>query len=132
MAATWKESLSIGIPEIDKQHKGLCEKVDDLFAACAKGKGRDEITNTLDFLEAYTMEHFADEEKYQIKLKYPKYLEHKKLHTDFLKQVSSLKKELIAEGTSVPMVIKINNLISAWLINHISKADKDIAQYVNK
>ena len=127
---TWKESLAIGIPEVDKQHKELCNKVDELYAACSQGKGAREILNTINFLETYTLRHFADEELVQQRIKYPKYLQHKAMHTDFANQVAKLKKDAAATGLTTPMVINIINIISSWLVNHIMKVDKELQQYV--
>ena len=63
--AMWKDSLKIGVPLIDSEHKELCDRIDRLFAACSQGKGRDEIMKTVEFLESYTIKHFSDEEKLQ-------------------------------------------------------------------
>ncbi len=128
----WKDSLSIGIPEIDKQHKELCDRIDALFEACSKGKGRNEITNTMDFLESYTIKHFSDEEKLQLKIKYPNYTQHKAIHDNFLKQVSELKEELNKTGPTIAMVGKINQLIAMWLVNHIKAVDTELVKYVNQ
>lgn len=126
---TWKDSYSIGIPAIDKQHKQLCEKIDDLYSACSAGKGASEILKTLDFLESYTIQHFSDEEKLQQSLKYPKHTQHKAMHTDFMSQVAKLKKELATSGATIPMVININHIVSSWLISHIMTVDKELKNY---
>jgi hemerythrin len=127
---TWQNNFSIGIPEIDQQHKQLCEKIDNLQDACSQGKGADEALKVLDFLESYTIKHFADEEKFQLKINYPNYQQHKKLHTDFISQISILKKDMIASGATLPMVIQINQIISNWLINHIMRVDKELKKYM--
>lgn len=129
---TWKENFAIGIPEIDRQHKQLCDKIDELFAACSQGKGTDECLKTINFLESYTIRHFADEEKLQQKINYPKFQQHKALHTAFAKQVATLKKDATEKGLTIPAVININNIISSWLINHIMKEDKQLQAFVNK
>ncbi|SHH85099.1 hemerythrin [Sporobacter termitidis DSM 10068] len=128
---TWKDSFSIGIPEIDKQHRELCDQVDNLFDACTRGKGADEVTKVLNFLEKYTVKHFADEEAFQLKIKYPKYQQHKAKHTDFINQVAKLKKEATEGGVNIAMVIKINQAISDWLIEHIKNTDSDLKNYVH-
>jgi hemerythrin len=127
---TWKDSFSIGIPEIDKQHKELCDQIDKLFDACSKGKGADEVQKVLNFLEQYTVRHFADEEAYQLKIKYPKFQQHKAKHADFVNQVTKLKKEALAGGVNIAMVIKVNQTISAWLVEHIKNTDSDLKNYV--
>lgn len=127
---TWKDRFAIGIPEVDAQHKELCDKVDELYAACTNGKGTAEISKTLDFLEKYTIKHFAEEEKIQLQIKYPNYMQHKTMHTDFTKQVAKAKKELTDAGLSTPMVINVTNIVSNWLVNHIMKEDSQLRSYI--
>ncbi|NLA86813.1 MAG: hemerythrin family protein [Clostridiales bacterium] len=127
---TWKDSFAIGIPAIDKQHKELCDQVDKLFAACSGGKGAEEVGKTLDFLASYTVRHFSDEEAFQQEIKYPKFRQHKAMHTEFLQQVTKLKKEATENGINIAMVIKINQMISDWLVNHIKGTDSDLKNYV--
>ena len=126
---TWKDSFAIGVPQIDRQHRELCDHVDKLFDACTKGKGADEVSKILTFLADYTVRHFADEEAYQLRIKYPKYQQHKAKHTDFLSQVTKLKKEATDKGVNISMVIKINQIISDWLVEHIKNTDSDLKNY---
>ena len=127
----WKDSLKIGVEEIDTQHKELCDKIDALFDACKLGKGRAEISQTMDFLQAYTIKHFSDEEVIHKMNGYPKVKEHKAIHEAFIKQVASLKAELEKDGASIVLVAKINSLIIDWLIKHIKNVDQELAQYQN-
>lgn len=128
---TWRENFKIGVAEIDKQHKELCDQVDKLQDACTQGKGAEEVKKVLDFLASYTVKHFADEEAFQLKVKYPGYAQHKALHTDFLNQVTKLKKEATENGVNVAMVIKINRMISDWLVNHIRATDSELKVYAD-
>jgi hemerythrin len=128
--AMWKESLKIGVTLIDSEHKELCQKIDDLFAACAKGQGKEEIMKTLEFLESYTIKHFSDEEKLQRSSAYPKCAEHKELHEYFKKQIADLKKDLMQNGASIATVSKTNYFLMDWLLNHIQKVDTELANYI--
>lgn len=127
---TWNQTLVIGIPEIDRQHKELCDQVDKLYAASSEGKGQEEALKTLEFLERYTVEHFAQEEAFQQKIGYPKYIQHKELHDQFIQKITQLKEEMLKTGVTLPMMIQINHTISGWLINHIMRVDTDLKNYV--
>lgn len=126
---TWRDSLKIGVPEIDRQHKELCDQVDKLQEACTQGKGADEVKRILDFLASYTVKHFADEEAFQLRVKYPGYVQHKAKHTEFLNQVTKLKKEATQNGVNVALVININQIVSSWLISHIKAVDTELKDY---
>lgn len=130
MAIQWRESLAIGIDEIDNQHKQLFEAIDKLFTACSQGKGRQEVSNTIDFLEDYTIKHFTDEENHHIRSSYPERVAHKQIHDKFLKNFQNLKQQFENEGPSIIFVSTINKTVVDWLINHIGQADKAFGEYM--
>lgn len=127
----WNNDLAIGVKDIDYQHKQLCTAIDRLLDACKEGKGRKEVITTMKFLSEYTKKHFAWEEKLQQECGYPKYEEHKKLHTWFIEQVQKVNNDIVANGVTITTVSEINSLLIGWLINHIKKVDKEIALYTN-
>ncbi|MCX7658802.1 MAG: hemerythrin family protein [Oscillospiraceae bacterium] len=132
---TWNDNLKIGVPAIDTQHKMLCDAIDSFLDACKNGKGRQEIVNTISFLEQYTIRHFHDEEiihRQLAQVGYPKVNEHKAMHDNFIKKVQELKEEVIRDGASIVTVGKINSIVVEWLLNHIKKVDQELETYVNK
>jgi len=132
MAIQWRDSYSIGIREIDDEHKKLFEAIDKLFIACSQGKGKQEVGNTLLFLEDYTKVHFSDEEKLHIKYNYPERVYHKNVHDNFLKQLVALKQQFEDEGAGVLFVSTVNKTVLDWLIQHIGNMDKAFAAYLNQ
>ena len=130
MAIQWRESYAIGIEEIDEQHKQLFEAIDKLFAACTQGKGKEQVGDTLKFLEEYTVVHFTDEQKLHIKHNYPERISHRQVHDNFLKTFEGLKKQFDEEGASVLFVSTVNKTVLEWLIKHIGSLDKSFAAYV--
>lgn len=130
MIYTFDKSLETGNTAIDTQHKELIDAMNNLLAACAQGKGREEIKNTIKFLVDYTVKHFNDEEKLQKQYNYPDYAAHKKLHDDFKEEVKKIVEEYEQDGTSVVLTFKINNIIASWLIKHIKGEDKKVAAFI--
>lgn len=57
MGIEWRDSLSIGVKEIDDQHKQLLSHFDQLLKACETGKGREELATLLNFLDQYVIKH---------------------------------------------------------------------------
>ena len=98
--------------------------------ACANGKGRAEIANTLQFLKEYTKEHFDDEEVLQRKYNYPDKVNHRQYHEGFKKVIERLGKELEEQEPTVVLVGKINQNIGGWLVNHIQKEDVKVAKHI--
>ncbi|WP_028829579.1 bacteriohemerythrin [Proteocatella sphenisci] len=130
MAFKWKDSLTTGNTTIDSQHKELVNAANELLEACSQGKGREEIVRTGKFLLGYTKKHFGDEERLQLKSKYPDYDNHKKLHEILVKEVNNLVSDLESQGPTVVLVGKINNLISGWVFDHISREDIKVATHI--
>ncbi len=130
MIYTFDKSLETGNTAIDTQHKELIDAMNNLLTACAQGKGREEIKNTIKFLVDYTVKHFNDEEKLQKQYNYPDYAAHKKLHDDFKEEVKKIVEEYEQDGTSVVLTFKINNIIASWLIKHIKGEDKKVAAFI--
>jgi len=132
LAIQWRDSYAIGIKEIDDQHKKLFEAIDKLFIACSQGKGKEEVGNTLAFLEDYTKVHFADEQELHIKYNYPEKTSHKGIHETFLKSFDQLKKQFEEEGASVLFISTVNRTVVDWLIHHIGNLDKAFATFVKQ
>ncbi|MCL2002416.1 MAG: hemerythrin family protein [Oscillospiraceae bacterium] len=126
----WKDSLLVGVPKIDGQHKKLVGAIDELMAACKKGQGREKIDPTLAFVISYTKEHFTEEERLQAEYAYPGMIAHKRLHAQFLASVSALVKEYEQTGPSIALVGKLNKSLVDWVINHITVEDKKVGEYI--
>ena len=130
MTYMWKAEYATGNTEIDEQHKQLFKAVNDLISACSSGQGHDVLDPTIKFLVDYTVKHFADEEKLQQQYQYPDFTNHKKLHENFKTTVLKLTKELQEGGTSTVLVGKVNSTIGNWLVNHIQREDKKVADHI--
>ena len=128
----WKDSLLVGVPQIDNQHRKLVEAIDRLMEACSQGKGRATIEETLIFTASYTKEHFRDEEKLQAQYAYPGMGAHKQLHSQFIASINSLVQEFESDGPSIALTGKLNKMLVDWLIKHISTEDKKLGAHINK
>lgn len=130
MAYSWDKSLETGNLTIDTQHKSLINAINNLLEACSQGKGRVEVSKTLDFLQNYVIKHFADEEKLQLQSSYPDYKAHKNKHEDFKKVVNDIVEEFKKSGATIQLVAKVNTSVGGWLINHIKSEDKKVAAHI--
>ncbi len=130
MAFTWTKDLETGNTQIDTEHKELIQAINNLLEACSSGKGRAEISNTMDFLNQYTKTHFAHEQVLQQKYKYPDFDNHKKYHEGFIKVVDDISTRLKANGPTIQLVGEINMQLGSWLINHIKREDVKVAKHI--
>jgi len=130
MRIVWRESLSIGIPEIDSQHKELLSRFNKLLKACKMGKGKAELVGLLAFLDDYAIRHFHAEEIVLMRCNYHGYADHKNEHHEFIERLKALKIEIAIDGVATRHVTETNRLMLKWLKNHISKADRKMGDYL--
>ena len=98
MALTWTPSLAVGFGRIDDQHKELFSRYNSLIAACREGKGKEAIISMLDFMTEYVTTHFAEEERYMMRYRYPDQVTHRKQHQEMFAQIDEVRRELQERG----------------------------------
>ncbi|MFZ3073362.1 MAG: bacteriohemerythrin [Thermodesulfobacteriota bacterium] len=133
MALEWTQDYSIGIKDIDDQHKELFDRINMLQNAMMAGKGEQEIEGTFKFLEEYIVLHFSSEEKLQYGAGYPDYPGHKDLHEAFKKTFVELKRKFDSSGArKTAVAIEINKAVSDWIIKHIFVEDKKVGRFLKE
>ena len=130
MGVKWRESLSIGVEEIDNQHKELLSHFGRFLDACKSSKGMEELKVLLGFLDGYVIKHFSDEESIQRQHLYPDYATHKLEHGSFVTRLNDLKEEISREGVALHHVIETNHMLLKWLIHHISTVDVWLGKFL--
>jgi len=122
----WSSELETGFPAIDDEHKQLVSALNDLLIACDSGGHKTELKKTVNFLVAYTVKHFADEEAFQLQCKYPDYERHKQLHENFKLVATDLAGRLLEEGPTIALIAEVKSTVGDWLIKHIKGEDLKI------
>ncbi len=126
----WTQDLSVGVKQIDDQHKELISRMNGFFDVMRSGNKEHEILKMLDFLADYVVTHFRDEEQLQLSSGYPKYEEHRQLHKEFIADVTKMRADLEKGGFTVATGSLISSTLIAWLTLHIRKADKEVGMYI--
>lgn len=130
MAIVWTPNLSVGVQNIDDQHKIWLQKADELFEAGKQQKAKEYINPLLDFLDEYTKQHFRDEELYMRQIRYPELEAQQKAHASFINDLAKLKSDYNAGGGNILVILNANRMVINWLTNHIKNMDKKIGEYV--
>ncbi len=123
----WSDELSVGIQEIDEQHKVLVGLLNQLHDAIHQRHGSDAARKILDELADYTRIHFAVEESLMRVLEYPGYEAHKQQHEDLIQQLVDLKEKLDAGGHSISF--ELLHFLKVWLTKHILESDKEYSPH---
>lgn len=131
----WDHSLSIGIKDIDDQHKQLVELTDHveiLFKKALIGEGDfKETCSVIDTLYGYVKEHFQTEEALMNKIEYPDVDEHAKKHRDFEAFVTGMTYDRIKENEET-VLIQLFAFLSNWIVDHIKTEDIGYKQFINQ
>lgn len=128
----WNSYLETGHEKIDNQHKQLIMYLNNLSNAFSKGYAKNEIEKTMDFLIAYTIKHFNDEEQLMKECKYPDALIHQSYHKGFKKNIVSYAEKLKAEGATEELAECLISEMGNWFIHHIEGDDFAMAAYIKK
>ena len=127
MLINFDESYSVGNALIDTHHKELVAILNSLFMAMRDRVGKAKTQLILHQLIDYTKYHFSAEEKLFEPSSYPKTLEHKKLHRDFIRKCEDWEYEL---QIGKPINVDMLDFLTNWLINHIKQVDKEMSSYL--
>ncbi|MCL2657662.1 MAG: bacteriohemerythrin [Betaproteobacteria bacterium] len=123
----WHDEFSIGLKEIDEQHKELVRLLNALHEAIHSHRGSATCRKILDSLAAYTVNHFAVEESLMRVSGYPGFESHKKDHEDLVSQVVALQEKLDAGQAKISF--ELLHFLKQWLMHHIVGADKRFGDY---
>lgn len=127
---TWKNDYSVGVAEIDAQHKIIIKFINDLNDAMSQGKGKEALGTILGGLIEYTATHFAHEERYFDQFNYHETLRHKAEHKALVDNVVALKGKF--DAGSLSLSIETMNFLKNWLTNHIAIVDKKYTTCFNE
>lgn len=123
----WKENYSVGVKEMDKQHKILIDIINKLYEAMKIGKGSTEIGPIIDEMVNYTKYHFESEEKLMTTHGYPGLLHQKGEHKAFTSRAIDYQTQV--RSGKVSMTIEVMNFLKDWLLNHILVNDMKYSKF---
>ena len=124
----WDDSLSVGIAEIDRQHRQLVDMICKLNDEMRKGKGKEILGKILTGMVNYALMHFETEEKIFLKYGYSEAENHRQIHRAFVDKVSSFKNQFARNEKG--LTIEVMDFLMDWLQKHIKGEDKKYAPFL--
>lgn len=120
--AEWKEEYSVGVVEIDNQHKQLVESINQLETCMSEGKVKEDLMKILNELINFSLVHFSTEEKYFKEFNYVNTEEHIAIHNDFKNKVSDLYQK--AKDNKLEISFELIDFLEDWLLEHLKEEDQ--------
>lgn len=117
----WTEKMSVGVPELDADHKELIKVINQLAASSGDPTRANVIRQSLFALLRYAEYHFAREEKVLAACNYPELAEHKLEHRDFVARINEIHRRFdeTPDDTAAVVNEELLGFLRDWLNHHI-------------
>ena len=125
-----KPEYYTGIDFIDEEHAKLfsiANRAYELLMNDFIPDKYDYIVEVINELKDYTQTHFDHEEKYMESIGYKRILSQKVSHDDFIEKLGEYDADNIDENQK-DSLLELLEFLTNWLIEHIFKKDKLIAE----
>ena len=119
----WKEEMSVGVAQLDDDHKGLISILNRLGEALHdEAETRAALTLGFRALSQFMRVHFAREEHAMRAADYPGLDAHHPQHVDFIEEMTDMAARFEAGGDE-DILEDLVLYLRDWLINHIMVED---------
>jgi hemerythrin len=122
----WRESMSVGVEEIDKQHQQLVDTIQELNQAIIEHDIENNLVETFERLFGYMTTHFATEEGYFDKFNFAEAAEHKAAHLFFKKRVLEMHENI--NKNVHELSLELVAFLEFWLVGHVMVMDQRYVQ----
>jgi hemerythrin len=127
---TWTEEMSVGVRQLDDDHKRLIAMINDLHDGMVAGQNRAVVGDILRRLAKYAIVHFRHEEQYFDQTGYPGAAAHKRAHEELKTRVAA-EIEKYLSGSGVGHARQLINFLREWWKHHIQETDKSYTAHLN-
>jgi hemerythrin len=125
---TWREEISVRIPEIDQQHQTLFDHVNYLYDSMRDGRSNETLRQVLQDLVDYFQYHFCSEEVIMERYRYPELAQHVKEHEYFIVRVQTYV-ENYNNGNRI-LSLDVVNFIKKWIEYHVERSDQGYSKHI--
>jgi len=122
----WKDEYSIGIEEVDSQHKTLLNHFRTIGEAFAEKKSWSDTHFEIVELRDFADFHFRFEDALMRLYACPQREQHNRIHEKFFEKIQSFEQSSLLMQNDREVV----QFFSDWLVNHIQGDDRAYAQHI--
>lgn len=124
----WDDGMSVGIPEIDEDHKRFISLIDELNLAITERMRAAEINRRLLHVIEDANQHFEREENFFRERQYPNAESHARSHNNVRNTLKKIQDSFMPYGLEAEW-LDAALMIKQILINHIVNEDMQYANY---
>jgi hemerythrin len=124
----WSKILSVGVDEIDEDHRKLLNIFNILTHAVIDGESPEYLAAVLEELINCTAWHFSHEERLMLKYYFDGAQDHKAAHEDLIMAARELQQTILQ--AEQPVAEEHLVFLERWLTEHILTADQRLGAYL--
>jgi|SRR5208282_750187 len=128
----WNDWMTVGIPEIDEEHKHCIFLINEFNRSIIKKMKRTEIKKRIRLIINDAKLHFVSEEKILKKYKYPDIKDHVRKHAQVLKELRNVETMFKPPKSFNPEYMNSALRMKIILIDHILNDDFKYAIFCKK
>ncbi|MFZ1087098.1 MAG: bacteriohemerythrin [Terracidiphilus sp.] len=127
---SWSSKYSVGVKNLDDQHKKLIEYLNELHAAMLKGQAQSAAGALLPKMLSHAREHFSTEERLMESTKYSGLAEQRAEHGALLARIDEYAARHKRGDKAV--YLELLNFMRDWLTQHMLQVDKKYTAWLNE
>ena len=118
----WDEKYSVGVEQIDNQHKQIFAMINELFDTINTNTPAERLGDIVEALIKYKTFHFATEEDYFKKFNYEETAQHTEKHREFSEKLTALRRKY--PEYTMNFAFELIDFLENWLIDHLIAVDQ--------
>ncbi len=126
----WSSKYSVGVKNLDDQHKELINLLNELHAAMLKGQAQSVAGALLPNALRLAREHFSTEERLMESTKYTGLAEQRSEHASLLARLDEFNARHKRGDSTV--YLELLNFMRDWLTHHMQQVDKKYTTWLNE
>ena len=126
----WDDELSVGVNELDEQHKMFIDMMNALADSMKAGETKIMLGVLIDKLVDYMADHCRTEEMLMLKSKYPEYALHIEEHAGIMARVLGFREKLYKDSTGLS--VELLSFLTALFEKHTKNSDKKFGEFLKR
>ncbi len=126
----WKDEFSVGVPEVDHEHRELIDLINALHARLGSEAAQVSVEDFLGEIYAKISAHFALEEKVMRDRDYDQYQDHKTAHEQLLDEIRDIMDDYedSAEFNEQDLAARLER----WFSEHFKTKDARLHKHLSR
>ena len=125
----WNDFLSVGVPEMDEDHRQFISRVNELNQAIIESEDKATVERKMDMMLMEAAHHFGQEQELLARWKYPDAAAHAAKHAELIAQFARVMQEFAQTDISFVWALKGLRL-KQLLVEHLLKDDRKYRDFL--